>query len=436
MSITKASLIDLNGQELILDADADTSITADTDDQIDIKIAGSDSLRIKANEIENVSGAFTLDVVGNITLDSDNGKIEFKDDGTLAMEIEKAASDVRFYSAISDNDIKFLGNDGGSTVTALTLDMSEAGAATFNNNVTANRVIVTDGIQDTGQGGSETVFNESGSTADFRIESDSSTHMLFVDGGNNAALFGKSSPDFSATAGTELRSDGRIFGGIASSAVMFLNRITDDGDIVELRKDGSAVGVIQTKSSQLSIGTGDTGIQTNQDVNAIIPHNTSTNANIDNSIDLGYAAGGSNFRFKDLKLSGGIYLGGTGSANYLDDYEEGTWTASVNGASGNNTTGYYVKVGNKVNIQYYTGAATLTNVQASISGLPFTTSNDVQCFGNFFTVHNTSVTDSPGGYFSRNATTGYFTGNNSASVPNYVAGSTKYFMINGSYFTD
>ena len=42
MSITKASLIDLNGQELILDADADTSITADTDDQIDIKIAGSD----------------------------------------------------------------------------------------------------------------------------------------------------------------------------------------------------------------------------------------------------------------------------------------------------------------------------------------------------------------------------------------------------------
>ena len=77
MSITKASLIDLNGQELILDADADTSITADTDDQIDIKIAGSDSLRIKANEIENVSGAFTLDVVGNITLDSDNGKIIF-----------------------------------------------------------------------------------------------------------------------------------------------------------------------------------------------------------------------------------------------------------------------------------------------------------------------------------------------------------------------
>ncbi len=61
------SNIQLGGQELKLDADADTSITVDTDDQIDIKIAGSDSLRIKANEIENVSGDFTLDVVGDIT---------------------------------------------------------------------------------------------------------------------------------------------------------------------------------------------------------------------------------------------------------------------------------------------------------------------------------------------------------------------------------
>jgi hypothetical protein len=31
-------------------------------------------------------------------------------------------------------------------------------------------------------------------------------------------------------------------------------------------------------------------------------------------------------RFKDLYLSGGVYLGGTVAANYLDDYEEGTWT--------------------------------------------------------------------------------------------------------------
>ena len=37
---------DLQGGELILDADNDTTITADTDDQIDIKIAGSDEIKI------------------------------------------------------------------------------------------------------------------------------------------------------------------------------------------------------------------------------------------------------------------------------------------------------------------------------------------------------------------------------------------------------
>ena len=37
-----ATSLDLNGSELILDADADTSITADTDDTIDFKIGGAD----------------------------------------------------------------------------------------------------------------------------------------------------------------------------------------------------------------------------------------------------------------------------------------------------------------------------------------------------------------------------------------------------------
>ena len=41
--------VDLNGVELILDADQDTSITADTDDQIDIKISGTDDFRFTAN---------------------------------------------------------------------------------------------------------------------------------------------------------------------------------------------------------------------------------------------------------------------------------------------------------------------------------------------------------------------------------------------------
>jgi hypothetical protein len=48
MALTKATLIDLNANELILDLDADTSITADTDDTIHFKIAGSDEITITA----------------------------------------------------------------------------------------------------------------------------------------------------------------------------------------------------------------------------------------------------------------------------------------------------------------------------------------------------------------------------------------------------
>ena len=51
MALTKAQLIDLNANELIIDLDADTSITADTDDQVDFKVGGSDKLRITATAL-------------------------------------------------------------------------------------------------------------------------------------------------------------------------------------------------------------------------------------------------------------------------------------------------------------------------------------------------------------------------------------------------
>ena len=59
---------DLNGEELILDVDGDTSITADTDDQIDFKIAGADDLRMTANAINVLSGTtLTVDSGATIT---------------------------------------------------------------------------------------------------------------------------------------------------------------------------------------------------------------------------------------------------------------------------------------------------------------------------------------------------------------------------------
>ena len=61
---------DLNGESLILDADADTTITADTDDQIDIAIAGADDFRFTANTFTALSGSSVVIPDGGLTLAS------------------------------------------------------------------------------------------------------------------------------------------------------------------------------------------------------------------------------------------------------------------------------------------------------------------------------------------------------------------------------
>ena len=65
--VTAGAKLDMNGTEIILDADADTSITADTDDQIDIRIAGADDFRFTANTLSVLSGS-TLNIDSGATI--------------------------------------------------------------------------------------------------------------------------------------------------------------------------------------------------------------------------------------------------------------------------------------------------------------------------------------------------------------------------------
>jgi len=83
------------------------------------------------------TGDFTIDVAGDLILDAAGDDILLKSAGTHEGNINLASSNLTFKSIVSDKDMIFQGNDGGSGITALTLDMSAAGAATFNNNVTA-----------------------------------------------------------------------------------------------------------------------------------------------------------------------------------------------------------------------------------------------------------------------------------------------------------
>ena len=96
-----------------------------------------DNITIDGTEIDLSSGDLTVDVAGNVILDADGGYVQFKDGGTEHFRIfTDNSGDVNFNSMVSDKDIHFHGNDGGSDVLALALDMSDAGAATLNNGLT------------------------------------------------------------------------------------------------------------------------------------------------------------------------------------------------------------------------------------------------------------------------------------------------------------
>ena len=96
-----------------------------------------DNITIDGTEIDLSSGDLTLDVAGDIILDAGGDEVIFKDGSTNVGHVSMDSDNVTLKSLVSDKDVLIKGNDGGTEITALTLDMSEAGAATFNNNVTA-----------------------------------------------------------------------------------------------------------------------------------------------------------------------------------------------------------------------------------------------------------------------------------------------------------
>ena len=109
-------------------------------------------------------------------LDADGADIIFKDAGTSIGTFTNSSSDFVIQANVQDKDILFKGDDGGSGITALTLDMSEAGDATFNRAVYAGGNIgldSTDFISFTDNTRMDVTINGSN---EFRFESDGDFH--------------------------------------------------------------------------------------------------------------------------------------------------------------------------------------------------------------------------------------------------------------------
>ena len=102
---------DINGEELILDVDGDTSITADTDDQIDVKVGGTDQFSIKNGSVDfndNVKARFGTGNDLEIYHDGSNSII--KDGGTGNINI--LADDFKVMNSAGDENIMFGAEDG------------------------------------------------------------------------------------------------------------------------------------------------------------------------------------------------------------------------------------------------------------------------------------------------------------------------------------
>ena len=173
------------------------------------------------------------------------------------------------------------------------------------------------------------------------------------------------------TVGHSLQADGLAVHTRDGNEAMFLNRKSSDGKILSLRKDNTEVGAIGIQSGGLTVDgeTNHSGIRFS--ASSFLPRKN--NADVDGTVDLGTTDG----RWKDIYLSGGAFLGGTGTANKLDDYEEGTFTPAFSFASGSIVhsaqNGVYTKVGRMVNFSAYLHTSGLNSPSgnAEITGLPF-----------------------------------------------------------------
>ena len=272
-----------------------------------------------------------------------------------------------------------LGIDDNATSTAITIDASEnVGIGTAS--PTQKLDITTAGttrafIRNTNLTSSGMYIGEDGTGQQIlgvgaypmRFSTNGSEAMRIDSSGN--LLVGKTVADSGATAGVEITQTSTIYTN-HTSASLNLNRTGTDGNVANFKKDGAVVGSIGASGGDLYVGTGDTTLKFSDAADVIVPTGSSGAAR-SGFLSLG---NGSN-KFKDLYLSGGVFLGGTGSANKLDDYEEGTWTATSGSAGSLTVSGgaYYTKVGNTVTL--HLNSASFSDITSTlglkINGLPF-----------------------------------------------------------------
>ena len=133
---------DMEGRELVLDADGDTTITADTDDQIDIKIAGADDFQFTANTFTAQSGSSVVIPDGGLTLGSTAVTSTAAELNLLDGVSGLVQADLTKLAAVDSTAAELNIVDGGTSATSTTL--ADADRVVVNDNGTMVQVALTD----------------------------------------------------------------------------------------------------------------------------------------------------------------------------------------------------------------------------------------------------------------------------------------------------
>ena len=364
-----------------------------------INMLGSGRIQFRTNGSE----AMRIDSSGNVGIGSTtpNAKITLKrsgagllangDDGTVVALIADTTGSVLTYGTYTSHPVTFKtangermridssGNVGIGTSSPDTKFHVSGGNARIAGTETSGSFIDIN-ASNTGSDGATlgVSYYGSGSYGPLKFTTGGSERMRIDSSGN--LLVGKTSAGASSV-GFEARANGFNAFTRDGSQPLEVRRLTSDGVLIDLRKDSTSVGSIGVSGGNnpyFSSGVANHGGLIFSDGGASTPQMnplSSGSTLADGVMNIG----SSSYRFKDLYLSGGVYLGGVGSSNKLDDYEEGVWapvitkgsyTPPVTGRSGK-----YTKIGNRIFFNFYwysisAGSSSNSDIW-QVSGLPF-----------------------------------------------------------------
>ena len=193
-----------NGQVLTTNGSGQLSFSDKTSAALDDISTGDAAVTLATS-----TGDITIDSPADIILDADGRQVFFKDGGTTVGTVTMTDSNFKFISDVSDKDMIFAGTDGGSEITALTLDMSSSGQATFNSSVFVGNHLYLGDNKKAIFGAGEDLFIRSDGTAgeisatdnltidvagDITLDADGGD-IVFKDAGTSIAKFSNNASD-------------------------------------------------------------------------------------------------------------------------------------------------------------------------------------------------------------------------------------------------